>query len=268
MAGQQLAPNAFAKACLDRNLPDGQRNITVEALVTAAEQVVGVVQGEDKCRVYERALSKLRELELTSLGITDVAPIASLGNLESLTIANDEVYDIGPLAQLKNLRTLDISLNKVANLSALKNLTRLVELRAAHNMITNVEPLGELKDLSIIHLAYNRIKDVSPLKALPVEFLDVSNNQVESISSLSALTSVLRIYAHDNNIHDVRDFNPPASLRILNLTTNPIDSDQLERLATLLKYPVAGQPQQRYTDRTDAISRSPKISARLVSDFR
>ncbi|MBC2241253.1 leucine-rich repeat domain-containing protein [Listeria booriae] len=61
--------------------------------------------------------------------IQQLAPLASMKNLEHLTLRNEFIQDLAPLAKLTQLQSLDLSMNQITSVQALQGLTQLQTLR-------------------------------------------------------------------------------------------------------------------------------------------
>ncbi|MBC1810900.1 hypothetical protein HCA60_00195 [Listeria booriae] len=76
--------------------------------------------------------------------IQQLAPLASMKNLEHLTLRNEFIQDLTPLAKLTQLQSLDISMNRITSVQALQGLTQLQTLRLTGNQVTDFRPLKAL----------------------------------------------------------------------------------------------------------------------------
>ncbi|MBC1914027.1 hypothetical protein HCA73_15360 [Listeria booriae] len=76
--------------------------------------------------------------------IQQLAPLASMKNLEHLTLRNEFIQDLTPLAQLTQLQSLDLSMNRITSVQALQGLTQLQTLRLTGNQVTDFRPLEAL----------------------------------------------------------------------------------------------------------------------------
>jgi hypothetical protein len=216
-------PHPFRDACISSQKPapnptaaERATKLTVDALIQAARNLAGVPIGPP-CDWYEHVLTKMHGLEISSLGITDLAPLASLSQLEQLTMTNNAISDLRPLEGLGNLKSVDISGNRVADLQALANLRNLRELRAMSNSISSVAPLERLEHLQIVWLSNNRIASVSALGKFS-GLLYLQNNTIQDITVLS---SVSQLDINGNKVDDLRNYKP-AGLGVLNISNNPV----------------------------------------------
>ena len=76
--------------------------------------------------------------------IPDLAPIASLSQLQSLRLANTQLQDISALTSLTQLTTLDISYNQISSLAPIAQLSTIRSLNVAYNPVTDISPIGEI----------------------------------------------------------------------------------------------------------------------------
>ncbi|MBC2099952.1 hypothetical protein HCJ70_12945 [Listeria booriae] len=76
--------------------------------------------------------------------IQQLAPLASMKNLEHLTLRNEFIQDLTPLAKLTQLQSLDLSFNRITSVQALRGLTQLQTLRLTGNQVTDFRALEAL----------------------------------------------------------------------------------------------------------------------------
>lgn len=223
---------AQTKPPTDPNLATLKR--TVDALLEASWIMIGSLPDET-CETHLRVLLKAHGLELSSVDISDLRPLASFVQLEELTLSNDSIADLSPLSGLTNLRSLDIGGNRVSDLRPLSTLANLSELRALQNSISDLTPLSGLNHLFVLGLEANRITDVTPIAHLPVLLrLYLQGNQIVNANALSALPKIGNLNLNSNSIADISGLFPslPAGVSwvFLNLSNNPIPQTQIQPL--------------------------------------
>jgi len=79
-------------------------------------------------RDFERIVSTwpdIAMLAVISAHVTDISPVANLGNLVNLWLDENEIIDLSPLAGLVDLTQLDVSDNDIADISVLLDLPSL-----------------------------------------------------------------------------------------------------------------------------------------------
>jgi len=113
---------------------------------------------------------------------------ASAEELKGLTrfVASEEgITDIAGIEHLVNLERLNLRGNEIDNIAYLSEMNELEDLRLNSNNIPDLSPLADLKNLRSLNLANNEVVDLSPLLDLPrLEKVDVRNNPLdESVAS-------------------------------------------------------------------------------------
>jgi Leucine-rich repeat (LRR) protein len=187
---------------------------------------------------YCTKLTKLR-IEDGTGRISDISPLASMGNLTELRLNRNQVVDISPLASLTKLTVLDLSANPVADVSPLSSLSSLTELHLGDtnhgNPIGDISPVASLTKLTVLDLNRRQIDDISPLASLTnLAKLDLSSNyQMSDISPLASLTNLAELDLSSSQISDLSPLGSLTNLTELNLYGNQISD--LSSLASLTK---------------------------------
>ena len=95
--------------------------------------------------------------------ISDLSPLAGLGDLAQLLLGWNNVSDLSPLVDLKSLRHLYVPGNAITDLSPLSAVDSLTVLSVFNNYISDLSPLSNLNSLRILNAEGNRIFSISPL---------------------------------------------------------------------------------------------------------
>ncbi len=112
-------------------------------------------------------LTKLEGLYMPCTSIADIAPIASLTNLQELSLWGVRtITDISPLSGLAELKNLQIKGNTISDLTPLAGLKKLENLTLEENMISDISPLAGLTGLKGLKLSDNPILNYTPVSAI------------------------------------------------------------------------------------------------------
>lgn len=141
----------FADWCRDRDRLTPEAQHTVATLLEEAET--------QECDRAQNRLLELTGLSLSTKGIVDVSPFASLTNLTSLLLNYNQITDVSPLVNLTNLTALALDYNQIEDVSALVNLTHLTDLYLRGNRITDVSALANLTNLTDLRLSENPLEN-------------------------------------------------------------------------------------------------------------
>ena len=90
------------------------------------------------------ATPNLTALNLSGHVITDLTPITTLSQLQTLQVANTQLEDISALSAMPQLTALDISYNQIHNIEAVASIPTIRSLNIAYNPVTDISPIGEI----------------------------------------------------------------------------------------------------------------------------
>ncbi|MCE9610537.1 MAG: hypothetical protein K8R23_10120 [Chthoniobacter sp.] len=125
-----------------------------------------------QCRNVDalRGLTRLQTLNLSDSEVKDLAPLASLTQLQVLGLTNStNVADLAPLASLTQLKVLGLNgCTGVTDLAPLAGLTQLQELYLTDcRVVAELAPLASLSRLQQLYLGgCTRVTDIAPLAGL------------------------------------------------------------------------------------------------------
>ena len=153
----------------------------------------------DGPKLTQADLVKVRELDLSGKGLSDLAPLAGLTGAKSLYLNDNPLSDLAPLSGLKGLLTLSLNRCQIVNLRPLQNLDGLVYLNLDNNQIRDLTPVAGLKGLEILGLTGNQVTDLTPLVGLDnLYHLELVGNRITNLSPLAKLAK-LKYLSLDNN---------------------------------------------------------------------
>lgn len=111
--------------------------------------------------------------------ITDLSDLAQMVNLEELALCNQKIEDISGLKELP-LKKLYLSKNMITDFSVLLNLIDLDTLCIMENPAENLSVIGECTGILRLNIQGMNLKDIDFLKNLSLDYLDMSNMEVEN----------------------------------------------------------------------------------------
>jgi internalin A len=118
-------------------------------------------------------LTKLTNLQIRSVAISDISALGNMKDLERLLLTETgRLNDLSPLANCKKLLTIDMPGNAITDISALAGLTELQEVLLNDNYVSDVTPLAGLTHLTMLLLSNNPIKDYSSLAGIRAGLTD------------------------------------------------------------------------------------------------
>jgi hypothetical protein len=145
----------------------------------------------------------IRQLSLSDNQITDLTPLASLSNLESLILCRNKISDLTPLANLTNLYCLSLSFNQITDVTPLAGLINLGNgplgggsLELHDNQITDFTPLVNLVHLRTFLIPHQWYNNAAP----PGQIWEVAEaiRRNQDSPSMGFIRTYLRLYPHDS----------------------------------------------------------------------
>lgn len=106
--------------------------------------------------------SNSTELDLSYSGLTDLSPLVSLQNLQTVFLAGNSISNLYHLEFSESRRTisyLDLSSNQLTDISSLRVLSSIVTLNLSDNWISDVSPLYGLGTLRELYIGGNPLSD-------------------------------------------------------------------------------------------------------------
>ena len=167
--------------------------------------------------------------------ISNVSPLASLTNLETLNLTATAVSDVSALENLTNLADLDLTATAVSDVSGLEHAVNLERLNLNSTDVSDVSPLANLTNLEMLILGYTAVSDVSPLANLTnLRFLGLEDAGVSDVSSLARLTNLQTLDLNGTDVSDVSSLARLTNLQTLDLNGTAVsDVSVLVRLTNL-----------------------------------
>lgn len=144
---------------------------------------------------FETEDGRIIEINLEDCGVSNIAPLAGLKQLQSVNLGGNPIWDLSPLKSL-NLTGIGIWGTDVRDLEQLKNM-RLEWLSMANTKIKDISPV---KKMPLHHLSMQGcifIRDFTPIKnckelrelGLPKQALDMDIDFLKKLKRLRNITT-------------------------------------------------------------------------------
>jgi internalin A len=176
-----------------------------------------------QCLVNVVIRHKLDRIDLQSLPVRDLTPLAGLTELEELSLNDMEAVDLRPLAGLTGLKRLHLCFTREMDYTPLSRLTWLQELNLSLTAVNNLMPLAALSGLQKLILVGTRISDLTPLADLTgLRVLDLTDTHVADLKPLANLTSLQTLKLRGTLVADLKPLTNLTGLQTLNLEHTPV----------------------------------------------
>ncbi len=166
--------------------------------------------------------------------ITSMKDIDNFNNLNEIAIYSNEIDSIHTYKNSSNISSLNLSSNKLQDLSGIDNYNNLTDLDISDNYIEDLKPLNNLSQLRTLDLSF-----IGP----PADNGNrnyISNIDINAISELSNLESLIIENSNVSNISTLNKFNYLKSLHLwkcnLNIDELYLISDNNENMIENLAF--------------------------------
>uniref|UniRef100_T1E1A3 Putative TOLL protein n=1 Tax=Cupiennius salei TaxID=6928 RepID=T1E1A3_CUPSA len=182
-------------------------------------------------------LQQLRSLDISNnrISVISNASYQGLRHLYSLRLAGNSIGNLtkGVFQDLPSIRILNIANNNVQSIEqgTFDEVPELHALRLDSNIISDINSLFiNLHDLLMLNISANRISWFDyALIPIGLQWLDVHDNQIETLGNYYELESVLKLRTLDasfNKIVEIDASSLPNSIEIIFLNNNLIKNIQ------------------------------------------
>ena len=177
-------------------------------------------------------VSSLRSLDLSNMNLSDIVKMFSRVNyrrLVDLNLSYNHITTIvkGTFFYLINLDSLNLNHNRIDGISDMDELAQLRHLNLAYNYIgeideTTFEGLQELHSLDLSHNALRDITEMPFQTMWYLESLDLSWNQISSMTIRTGLESLRTLHVRSNQITNLGFMERLVGVRTFDASNNII----------------------------------------------
>lgn len=178
---------------------------------------------------YIGTLTALKELDLSSCGLSNILPLAGNTALTTLDLSDNSISNIGVLANYTQLSVADLSCNALTDIEALSGLTELTQLDLSENNISSVLPLSTASHMSVLNITANRVTSLEATRSMTeLTQLLASDNSLSSIAPLANCAKLERLELANNQLTEVNGIKTMLELTYIDISHNAV-----EKLPTL-----------------------------------
>lgn len=173
--------------------------------------------------------------------VTSLEALTALSDLTELVLWRSQTSDLSPVATHKNLETLDLHGN-FGELSPLAELP-LVTLSLQSPVLESIDVVMNLPALAVLNIDKTAVTDLRPLANLPIRSLSFHTTPVTDLSPLATSSELKTLVFSRTEVRDIRPLAGLAQLTFLAMhNTKVSDLRPLGRLAKLTRLEIADTP--------------------------
>lgn len=183
----------------------------------------------DSIKDLKKFLPKLTNVDLSDNNIKFLDGLPS--RVLNLNISHNDIGDMTSFSKYHDLQYLNISFNNMTNLSNMSNNIHLTELIAPNNQIVSIDGIRKLENLTKIDISQNDLMgeiNFSSFKLLNLQELNISENNIQSLSGLECLPSLRILNANENQITHISCMEKHLHLKKMLLKLNNLQKLNLE----------------------------------------
>ena len=155
----------------------------------------------------------------------DLSFLGLVSNLKYLDIRNYTIENLNFIKDMPELETLKVQNSLVSDLSPIKDMKKLTSLSIDGSLVSDLTPVKYCSKLTTLEVVSSRVKDLSALRNTNIDVLNLKNNYIEDISTISReLKSTLNVDLSENYISDISSIKFDGSIYSINLSRNYITS--------------------------------------------
>jgi hypothetical protein len=137
---------------------------------------------------------RIKELDFSGTGISDVSPLTVIKSLKSLHATNSPIRELAPLASITTLEDLDIS----------------------NTPVEDLKPIRVLESLKVLNCSGTQVSSLTPLEQLFLESIDFSNTSVKSMDAIFGMPlKTVKCYntrVSSKTVEKFKDSNPSCNV--------------------------------------------------------
>lgn len=176
----------------------------------------------------------LQKVNLSYNCLGDIAALSNMKHLVELDVSHNQLEKLLDFSPPAALRVANFSHNKITSMPDLSDYKHLIKLHLDHNEILDIAGLSMCQSLSVLTLSNNHISTIEGLDDLKLKTLSLSHNKLMKIENLDSLTQLQNLDLSGNNIFSLSGFTAKHRIFRLNMAENQISElDEVEHLVQI-----------------------------------
>ena len=176
----------------------------------------------------------LQKVNLSCNKLTDLSALSKMKHLIELDASDNAIEELLNFSPPTALKVANFSHNKIASIPNLSEFKHLVKLHLDHNKLSEISGLSQCQSLTVLTLSNNEILKIEGLENLKLRTLSLSCNKLMKIENLNNLIQLQNLDLSGNNIFSLSGFTDKHQLFQLNMADNQInDLEEIQHLVQI-----------------------------------
>jgi hypothetical protein len=175
-------------------------------------------------------LKNLESLEMTVFGVTDFTFLKAMPKLKDITTYHAPVTSLKGLSAAPNLESLKLYSGKLTKIEHLDQNTNLKTMYLNHHQISKLEGLSSLKKLNTLDISRNQIKKIEGLEHNTcLETFWINSNPVSTLENLTHLPILRELGIDRTKISELTGWQDFKRLAKLSIDSSQLDSKKFTK---------------------------------------
>jgi hypothetical protein len=175
-------------------------------------------------------LKNLESLEMTVFGVTDFTFLKAMPKLKDITTYHAPVTSLKGLSAAPNLESLKLYSGKLTKIEHLDQNTNLKTIYLNHHQISKLEGLSSLKKLNTLDISRNQIKKIEGLEHNTcLETFWINSNPVSTLENLTHLPILRELGIDRTKISELTGWQDFKRLAKLSIDSSQLDSKKFTK---------------------------------------
>ncbi len=194
-SGESSAENSTA----EQSASDGTKPVVVmDAGLSAATKMSLEMKQDEELTAEDCTNVTTLSVSSPEIPIHTLDGIEYFVNLKELSVYGSDISDISPLNSLPELESISFSLDMIEEIPDLSGCKKLKSVSFIEDTISDISPLAKIENLESVFLLDNCIRSIAPLKDNhTIKYIFIDNNPVADWESIAENDTLKKALAYD-----------------------------------------------------------------------
>jgi hypothetical protein len=129
-------------------------------------------------------LIELETIHFKDAPVTELTALSPFVRIKELDFSGTGISDVSPLTLIKSLKSLHATNSPIRVLAPLSSITTLEDLDISNTPVEDIRPLRPLENLKVFNCSGTQVSSLTALEQLFLESIDFSNTSVKNMDAI------------------------------------------------------------------------------------